>query len=161
MITLNPLPNTQYYDLPNLRAAASPRTTAIGCFRQNSWSCGLKACFLFSRWTDGVGGWSCSAVSRCGGQSGGQGGGASAARIEQGGGGSLWPIALQKKKQYYYNLCKQYFKNIIKINTSVSWIDLCQGFCSVERKFKKHHVDNIYLGCEIIFNKKILTWQSR
>lgn len=35
--------------LPNLSAAAIPRTTAIGCFKQNSCSCGLNACFLFSK----------------------------------------------------------------------------------------------------------------
>uniref|UniRef100_A0A182U5Y5 Uncharacterized protein n=1 Tax=Anopheles melas TaxID=34690 RepID=A0A182U5Y5_9DIPT len=67
----------------SFRAAPSCLTTAIGCFRQNSCSCGLNASFLFSKNTDGVGGWSCSRVSRVGGQSGGQGGGASADRTEQ------------------------------------------------------------------------------
>lgn len=81
------------YDLPNFNAAASPRTTAIGCFKQNSCNCGLNACFLLSKCTDGVGGNNCSRVKRCGGQSGGDGGGASGANIEHGG-GSLTPIAL-------------------------------------------------------------------
>lgn len=66
-----------------------PRTTAIGCFRQNSCSCGLKACFLFSKCTDGVGGNSCSRVNRCGGQSGGLGGGASGDNTEHADGASM------------------------------------------------------------------------
>lgn len=33
----------------SLRAEAKPRITAIGCFRQNSWSWGLNACFLLSK----------------------------------------------------------------------------------------------------------------
>lgn len=40
--------NTLIY-VPSLRAAARPRTTAIGCLRQNSCSCGLNASFLFSK----------------------------------------------------------------------------------------------------------------
>lgn len=83
-------------NLPILSAAAMPRTTAIGCLRQNSCSCGLKACFLFSKCTDGVGGSNCSRVNRCGGQSGGLGGGASAANTEHGGGGSIGFILLLK-----------------------------------------------------------------
>lgn len=82
-------------NIPILRTAAIPRTTAIGCLRQNSCSCGEKACFLLSKWTDGVGGTSWSRVKRCGGQSGGDGGGASHAKIEHGCGGSLLSIVLQ------------------------------------------------------------------
>ena len=81
-------------NLPNFKAAAIPRTTAIGCLRQNSCSCGENACFLLSKWTDGVGGNSCSRVKRCGGQSGGDGGGASHDNIEHGCGGSLLSIDL-------------------------------------------------------------------
>lgn len=62
-------------DLPNFKAAAIPRTTAIGCFKQNSCNCGLKACFLLSIYMDGVGGNNCSLVNICGGGSGGDGGG--------------------------------------------------------------------------------------
>lgn len=85
--------------LPNFNADAMPRTTAIGCLRQNSWSCGLNACFLFSRWTEGVGGKSCSLVKRCGGQSGGAGGGASCVNIEQAPGASLQLDFLNKQKR--------------------------------------------------------------
>lgn len=97
--------------LPNFSAAANPLTTAIGCFKQNSWSCGLKACFLFSKCTDGVGGKSCSRVKRCGGHSGGHGIGASFAKIEQGGGCSLLFKDLQKKT---FKL-KKTFKNPKKL----------------------------------------------
>lgn len=84
--------------IPILRTAAMPRTTAIGCLRQNSWSCGEKACFLLSKWTDGVGGNSCSRVKRCAGQSGGDGGGASHDSTEHGAGGSLLFIVLQMQR---------------------------------------------------------------
>lgn len=83
-----------HVSLPNFRAAAIPRTTAIGCLRQNSCSCGENACFLLSKCTDGVGGNSCSRVKRCGGQSGGDGGGASHDNTEHGCGGSLQSIDL-------------------------------------------------------------------
>lgn len=75
-----------------------PRTTAIGCLRQNSCSCGLNACFLFSKCTDGVGGNNCSRVNLCGGQSGGFGGGASGDNTEHGDGASIVFVFLKKKK---------------------------------------------------------------
>lgn len=84
--------------LPILSADAIPRTTAIGCFKQNSCSCGLNACFLFSKCTDGVGGSNCSRSNRCGGQSGGAGGAASQDNIEHGAGGSLQSVNLHGKK---------------------------------------------------------------
>lgn len=87
-------------NLPNFRTVAIPRTTAIGCLRQNSWSCGEKACFLLSKCTDGVGGNNCSRVNSCVGQSGGDGGGASQDSIEHGAGGSLLSIDLQSNEEF-------------------------------------------------------------
>lgn len=82
--------------LPSLRAAARPLTTAIGCLRQNSCSCGLKASFLFSKYTEGVGGRSCSLVNRCCGGSGGWGGGALSDRMLQlGTPFNPWPLKIQ------------------------------------------------------------------
>lgn len=80
--------------LPNFNADANCLTTAIGCLRQNSCNWGLKACFLFSRNTDGVGGCNCSRVSRCVGISGGAGGGESVDSIEHVAGVSLTSIVL-------------------------------------------------------------------
>lgn len=97
--------------------------TAIGCFKQNSWSCGVNAFFLFSRNTDGVGGWSCSRASFCLGTSGGVGGGVSGARIEHVAGHSAVLVPLGKKIES--NISPQ--RNLMKthlIVSSISFADI-------------------------------------
>lgn len=66
----------------NFNADAKPLITAIGCFKQNSCNCGLNACFLLSKYTDGVGGNSCWWFNFIDGGSGGVGGGAVSDIIE-------------------------------------------------------------------------------
>lgn len=90
--------------LPSLRAAARPLTTAMGCLRQNSCSCGLNASFLFSKYTEGVGGRSCSRVNRCCGGSGGWGGGALSERMLQlGTPFNPWPLKIKSMLKLLLN----------------------------------------------------------
>lgn len=114
-LLLDLLPNPtliSVLNLPSFRAAARPLTTAIGCLRQNSCSCGLNASFLFSKYTEGVGGRSCSLVSRCCGGSGGCGGGALSDRMLQlGTPFNPWPLKELKYVDTYacsYQCCPKF-----------------------------------------------------